>query len=420
VDNRDQELGWDDGIIDAKDRYGKIDGSLSFAVSVSDWETQTAKDWQTDVHGSVTPDFGDAPSSFSVSEDQLVELTTEMFAGAQSWFETKSNSGIAFGDTSSGQVQSNIVQGGVYIPATSNGWEGIPFESDGAYDWYQRPVYKNMSFNDVLIPVGTNAVFEDCLFVGVTWVETTQEVDDPNWNFAGAVEPDGSGGYQIRYEDLEASSDGVVYSDTRDVSNNVRFHDCTFLGSIAGDIPSEYTHWRNKVQVTGESRFFIDPDDPNLAEQPDAPALQAVLQSMNSADREQMSRSSILMPGWSVEIGAFTNNESVGVNLQGTIVTGLLDLRGVVEVHGAILSTYRPVSEEGPLFYGGEPDAFNTTIGYFGPEDGDGEGVDDATKPFSGYGRISLRANPDAPLPDGVPWPITIVADGSSYQEGYE
>lgn len=420
VDNRDQELGWDDGIIDAKDRYSKIDGSLSFAVSVSDWETQTAKDWQTDVHGSVTPDYGDAPSSFSVSEDQLVELTTDMFAGAQSWFETKSNSGIAFGDTSTGQVQSNIVQGGVYIPATSNGWEGIPFESDGAYDWYQRPVYKNMSFNDVLIPVGTNAVFEDCLFVGVTWVETTQEVDDPNWNFAGAVEPDGSGGYQIRYEDLEASSDGVVYSDTRDVSNNVRFHDCTFLGSIAGDIPSEYTHWRNKVQVTGESRFFIDPDDPNLAEQPDAPALKAVLQSMNSADREQMSRSSILMPGWSVEIGAFTNNESVGVNLQGTIVTGLLDLRGVVEVHGAILSTYRPVSEEGPLFYGGEPDAFNTTIGYFGPEDGDREGVDEATKPFSGYGRISLRANPDAPLPDGVPWPITIVADGSSYQEGYE
>jgi len=41
-------------------------------------------------------------------------------------------------------------------------------------------------------------------------------------------------------------------------------------------------------------------------------------------------------------------------------------------------------------------------------------------KEFEGYGRISLRANPDAPLPDGVPWPITIVADGDSYQEGYE
>jgi hypothetical protein len=48
----------------------------------------------------------------------------------------------------------------------------------------------------------------------------------------------------------------------------------------------------------------------------------------------------------------------------------------------------------------------------------DGEGVDDAMKPFSGYGRVSLRANPDAALPDGVPWPITIVPDGASYQEG--
>ena len=108
------------------------------------------------------------------------------------------------------------------------------------------------------------------------------------------------------------------------------------------------------------------------------------------------------------------------MNLQGTIVTGLLDLRGTVDVHGSILLTYRPTPNEGPLFYGGDPDSFNTTIGYFGPEDGDGEGVDDADKPFSGYGRISLRANPEAPLPDGVPWPITIVADSTSYREGFE
>jgi hypothetical protein len=143
-----------------------------------------------------------------------------------------------------------------------------------------------------------------------------------------------------------------------------------------------------------------------------------VLNSIDPADREQMARSSVLMPGWSVEIGAFQNDETVGVKLTGTIVSGLLDLRGAVDVHGAILSTYRPVEGEGPLFYGGEADAFNTTLGYFGPEDGDGEGIDDALKPFSGYGRVSLRANPDAPMPDGVPWPITIVPDGTTYKEG--
>jgi len=126
----------------------------------------------------------------------------------------------------------------------------------------------------------------------------------------------------------------------------------------------------------------------------------------------------VLLPGWSVEIGAFQNDETVGVKLTGTIVSGVMDLRGVVDVYGAILSTYRPVEGEGPLFYGGEADAFNTTVGYFGPEFGDGEGVNDVEKPFGGYGRVSLRANPDATMPDGIPWPITIVPDGTSYQEG--
>ena len=275
-----------------------------------------------------------------------------------------------------------------------------------------------MIFKNVRIPRGTNAVFEDCMFVGVTWVETMEDVADPNWNFAGALSPNGSGGYTTQFGGLVAESGGVIYPDTRDVSNNIRFHDCTFLGSIAGDVPSEFTHWRNKIQVTGESRFFLDPDDPDVAEQPDGAMLQAVLNSIDPADREQLSRSSVLMPGWSVEIGAFQNNEATGVKLTGTIVSGLLDLRGVVDVHGTILSTYHPVEGEGALFYGGETDAFNTTLGYFGPEDGDEEGIDDTLKPFSGYGRISLRANPDAPMPDGVPWPITIAPDGSSYREG--
>ena len=62
--------------------------------------------------------------------------------------------------------------------------------------------------------------------------------------------------------------------------------------------------------MTGESRFFLDPNDSDLAEQPDAAMLQGVLNSIDPADREQLSRSSVLMPGWSVEIGAFQNDEN--------------------------------------------------------------------------------------------------------------
>jgi hypothetical protein len=418
TDSKDQELGWGDGIIDGKDRYAKVDGRLGFAVDAATWQSETGSQWQTNVNGTIQSEYGSPSVEFGLSENELAELTTSMFANAQTWFETKSLTGMSFGDVNSGQVGSNIIGGGTYIPPTQNVWEGIPWESDGAYDWYQRPIYRNMSFNNVRIPKGTNAIFEDCMFVGVTWVETNEDASDPNWNFAGAVESDGAGGYTTRFEGLVAQSGGVDYSDTRGESNNVRFHDCTFLGSIAGDVPSEFTHWRNKIQVTGESRFFLDPDDPDLANQPDGVLLQSVLNSIDPVDREQLSRSSVLMPGWSVEIGTFQNNEAVGVNLTGTIVSGLLDLRGVVDVHGVILSTFRPVEGEGPLFYGGEADAFNTTIGYFGPEDGDEEGVDDAMKTFSGYGRVFLKANPDAPLPDGVPWPITAVPDGMTYREG--
>jgi len=418
TDSVDTELGWNDGIIDARDRYSKIDGGLAFAVDIAAWEAATGTQWQSDVSGAINSDYGTSAAQFALSEGELAELTTDMFAGAQTWFETESMSGVAFGDMTSGQVASNLSTGGSYIPASTSSWEGIPWESDGAYDWYQRDTYKNMVFENVRIPMGTNALFEDCTFVGVTWVETTEDVADPNWNFAGSLQPDGSGGYVQQFAGLSALSSGIEYVDTRDVSNNVRFHDCTFLGSIAGDVPSEFTHWRNKIQVTGESRFYLDPEDPDLGSQSDAVVLQALLNAIDPADLEQLSRSSILMPGWSVEIGAFQNDESVGVKLTGTIVSGLLDLRGVVDVYGAILSTYRPIEGEGPLYYGGEADAFNTTLGYFGPEDGDGEGVDDALKPFTGYGRVSLRSNPDAPMPDGVPWPITIVPDGSTYMEG--
>jgi hypothetical protein len=418
IDTKDQELGWNDGIIDARDRYAKVDGSIGFAVGAEDWESASGGSWQEDVQGSIVPDFLSSASQFQLPASSLAELTTDMFAGSQTWFETKSLTGMPFGDTSTGQVASNLLGAGSYTPAASNTWEGVPFEADGAYDWYQRPVYTDMAFNNVRIPVGTNAVFENCTFVGVTWVETTEDVDDPNWNFTGSMEPDGSGGYVEQFSDLSSTTGGVEYESTRELSNNVRFHDCTFLGSIAADVPSEFTHWRNKVQITGESRFFLNPNDPDVAVQSDAIVLQAILNSIDPLDREQMERSSVLMPGWSVEIGSFQNNESVGVKLTGTIVSGLLDLRGVVDVYGAILSTYHPIAGEGALYYGGEADAFNTTLGYFGPEDGDDEGINNDSKTFAGYGRVSLRANPSAPMPDGVPWPITIVPDGSTYQEG--
>ncbi len=78
-----------------------------------------------------------------------------------------------------------------------------------------------------------------------------------------------------------------------------------------------------------------------------------------------------------------------------------------------MLNTQRSEEGVGPLFYGGLTDAFNTTIGYFGPTDGDGEGGD----PTNGYGEITLIYE-KFPLPDGIPYPISCDADPFTYWEG--
>jgi hypothetical protein len=210
---------------------------------------------------------------------------------------------------------------------------------------------------------------------------------------------------------------------TKLVSNNIRFEDCTFIGSIAGVKPTEFTHWRNKVQLTGKTRFYVDADDPDLDDQPDAAEIRAEINAMDEMFLEELRKSSILMPGWSADMGNFTNEQADDpadtpkVKLKGTIVAGILDIRGTADLFGTLLMTFRPTADEGPLFYGGLTDAFNTTIGYFGPSDGDGEGTDDAAL-FEGFGEITLRYDPDALLPDGIPWPISIDTDPLTYTEG--
>ena len=179
---------------------------------------------------------------------------------------------------------------------------------------------------------------------------------------------------QLRFPDITATSGATEYTDTSTVSNNLRFDGCTFLGTLGGDRPLEYTHWRNKVQLTGNTRFYIDPTDADLLAEADAATLQAVLLGMPEADREEMARTSMLLPGWSVDVGNFDSDTSTTVKLTGTIVTGLIDIRGSADVHGTLMTTFRPTETEGPLFYGGTPDAFNTTLGYFGEDDGDQEG----------------------------------------------
>ncbi|MHC4106533.1 MAG: hypothetical protein ACYSTY_00455 [Planctomycetota bacterium] len=438
IDFSDRLLGYRDGVIDANDVYAKVHGRLFFGVARAAWEAAIDDPtYQAVVHGPVRTGLEEAPVTFEASPEDLRELTTDMFSDSATWFEAQVP-GVDDVGNFDGQVASAVsgVTGfgapgpPTETPPSDATWEDVPFGSEGRYDYYQRPIYTNYQFSNVRIPKGLNALFDNCTFVGVTFIGTNTDCSHENWNYAGAVTPftdpvTGDVTYEPRFPGLTAQlSDSTPVPDTRDESNNIRFHNCTFLGSVAAPKPDEYTHWRNKLQMTGTTRFYIDPDDPDLALQPDAGEIQAILDAMNPNDLAELAKSSLLVPGWSTDVGNFNNEvaadpaDTPKVKLKGTIVSGILDVRGTADIHGTMLMTFRPVVGEGPLFYGGLPDAFNTTIGYFGPSDGDGEGVDPDDASFTGFGEITLRYDPDAKLPDGIPWPVRIEAEPTSYFEG--
>ena len=409
VDTLDTAMGLNDGVLDARDRYAKIRGHLSFAVDSVDWEAARSASWQSRAEGVVRTDQAHPPASFNVAEPQLVSLTSDMFLNSTTWYEAKANLATSFAS----QVSSN----GGWTGETTDP-EPVPWGSAGAYDLFDRPVYRNMIFGDVKIPMGTNALFVDCYFIGVAWIETTEDCTDVDWNYVGAREFGPGMVPQLRFPEMTVDIGGTTISDTTPFSNNLRFDGCTFLGTLAGDRPLEYTHWRNKVQLTGNSRFFIDPEDEDLLAEPDAAILQGILLAMPEPDRVEMAKTSMMLPGWSVDVGNFDSDTTTKVKLSGTIVTGLIDIRGSADVHGTLMTTFRPTETQGPLYYGGTPDAFNTTLGYFGPEDGDGEGVDVNEPGFGGFGQITIRYDENATLPDGIPWPLMASPEALTWYEG--
>ena len=430
IDADDTALGYRDGILDSWDRYAKVQGRLAFAVERSSWEAEHGGPVRTVVRGSVRPDVDQAAMRFGLDEEELRVVTTDMFLDSAGYFLDVANNGDDF----ESQVTAGVAAGGeALLPGDDDhpGYETTPLGSSNPYDLYLRPIYRGITFENVAIPVGTNALFEECTFVGVTYIRTEPLCTDPNWNYAGALEdadPDEGFLIRTRFEGLIANHPilGEV-PDSKTLSNNLRFADCTFLGSLAADTPAEYTHWRNKVQITGASRFFSDPEDDDLLAQPDGAELQDLLEDLSSEQLVEMQKSSIMMPGWSVDVGSFTNEVDAGdldatprVELRGVIVAGILDVRGTALVKGTLLMTFQPISGEGPLYYDGQTDAFNTTIGYFGPDDGDGEGSDPLDPSFAGFGEIVLEYDPDVVLPDGIPWPIVAVPIAASYREGIQ
>ena len=392
----------------------------------------------------------------------------------------------------------------------NSGWayfEKSPFNSPSYSDVYWRPVIENMVFRNVQIPIGLNGLFVNCTFVGSTYVRTHADNTHVMWteygtnilNVAGTPVPkflryiygDDAGETagnappmlpasaipplaNILLTDLsispldqgdvldnEIGSYGASYAllpspliigsdritDTKKYSNNIRFHDSLFVGSIVSDTPIGYTQVRNKLQFTGATQFTtVHPTEPNNG-----------YLNPDIADMDDILTSSMMLPNYSVDLGSFNSPPEQDIVLQGAIIAGVLDARGNTTIDGALLLTFDPTFGSGPLMDSlgnpiGNPAGFNASLGYFGAADGDYESIDPADLPivggirivgydttgdgladvsytqpqppgstpvpFNGFGKIRLRHNPNMRLPSGLMLPMSMPPVRGSYQEG--
>ncbi len=506
----DQVLGWRDGVIDRKDQYAKVRGQLVFRVSKSQWETQRNQDYQNVVTGAIRAEAGQSPVRFSASDNELPNLAASNFNSASAALAALAD-GLSFDQQVAVQLGIAASQLATYTEAKTDAtlprfwrgdldnayvrsrtgrdlWERMPFNSPSFADWYVRPRYENLVFKNVEIPRGNNGLFINCTFVGVTRVRSYADNTHANWPLYGSMMwNNGTSRPEYKTDALDRSdflryTSGLVadgpanYNDfpnppvidgatrtgtarnTKLYSNNIRFHDSLFVGSIVSDTPSVFTQVRNKVQFTGSTRFTdvhpTEPDNANL--------------NPTDEDLDEIRTSSLMLPQYSVDIGSYNSPTDTydgpspppaqNVNLQGTIIAGVLDARGTTSIDGTLLLTFAPVAGQAPLMMNGvavgNPANFNASLGYFGAADGDSEAMDPNTLPiingirtagwdtdadgiadilppnlpangqtatqipFYGYGRVTLHYNPDRPMPNGIMLPLRVISVAGSYREG--
>ncbi|HVT90163.1 MAG TPA: pilus assembly PilX N-terminal domain-containing protein [Tepidisphaeraceae bacterium] len=422
--------GYNDNYIDNRDGYAKVRGTVSLAMTTTAWQTQlgTGGSINDYMQGPVTPtEAGATPVKFGadVSSD-MIDLNPANFEQATQNY--KALTGSAAGSTTTGfgaQVKitnktlsvsdasvmkvtsagSTPFHVGDYVltsqfnsvnsalPAAQRAvgtdqtvapvTEHTPYGSTTYQATYKRPVFKNMVFTNVQIPKGMNALFQNCTFQGVTWVETEHDImsgasvtTDPNNGKTWAqAKVSGSGSFSKDSVLISSGTPttGQMITSGSQNGNNLRFDSCEFDGPIAGTDATAYTHFANSWEFTGSTMF----------------------------DNQIDQTATIISPNVNIEMGSFTDPSHSPSTLIGVVVAGNLDIRGTSNVDGAII-----ITGDG---------AGNTTLGYFGPDDAQST---PSAMPEGGFGKLNIRYNPYRALPDGINIAIDITPTTSTYSEG--
>jgi Tfp pilus assembly protein PilX len=187
-----------------------------------------------------------------------------------------SNATIASGGAlvSNGVIPNTASSGTVteYFPHASNSYSTPSNSSSLKLTRYK---YANKTFSNVTLSMGKNALFSNCTFEGVLYI------------------------------DCSTTSTSTGYT------NNVRFDNCTFNGTIITNTPTPFSWQRNALYFTGPATFD---------------------------NQSSVQEATILAPHFNVNLGN-TNSERNDNNvLTGAIVGGIVDVRGNAQIYGTIIS----------------------------------------------------------------------------------
>jgi hypothetical protein len=367
-------VGYQDQIVATNDAYAKVRGQVLLADTAASWQSTLASSGLTlqDMFaGPIIPtQSGQPPVQFGVNPSQLFDLSPSNFD--TSGFALKS--GTNAGTTSK---TATAITNAVLSATDANGGtiiEGTPYGSTSIQATYKRPVFKNMTFTNVTIPKGLNALFQNCTFKGTTFVQLTTNIT----NSSGVTSTSASDGMTWSKRMISGSFSNTLTLTAANSKgftdgNNLRFDGCTLNGPIASDVPTAYTHFTNSWEFTGATTF----------------------------DNQSDPTATVVAPQTNIEMGSFTDPAAAPSTMLGVVVAGNIDIRGNTLVDGSIV-----VTGDG---------AGNTTLGYFGASDGN---TDPNAVPAEGWGKLNLRYNPYRPLPDGINISIDILPNSDSYFEG--
>jgi hypothetical protein len=373
--------GYNDGILDARDAYAKVKGTVKVGVSQAAWDAW-AKDTSSSGGAKYGVGFGEHFQGPVISSDPTVPPVefaidqTDVPVLTPSAFDTSgyaAQSGPSAG-TTSGSVAAGYIKNATLTAAMANGGtatEGTPYGSTSIQATYKRPVFNNVTFENITIPKGLNAKFSNCTFKGCTYVNMETNIT----NGSGGTTTDPNDGMTWSKKMVTGSfSSTTTLTATNSYGfqkgNNLHFDNCTFNGPVAAANPTAYTHFTNSWEFTGATKFDnqIDPT------------------------------ATVLAPNTNIEMGSFSDPNSAPSTLVGVVVAGNIDIRGRSVVDGSIIVTGNG--------------AGNTTLAYFGASDSTS---DPTAMPEGGYGRLSMRYNPSRAMPNGISIPISLTPNATTY-----